>query len=463
MFSTREKPTNKTTSQKHLSSRPLPAHQMRPQAGLPLYLQRSMDNQATGQTNNINSVGSRVEVLRQQAKTPGIIRAMLAADPSLSLDIQTFFTMGNQDAQLNSLLAQAFPKGGNSILNNEGIETSNKTGTEKAGTGAGVTLPAARTGNKTLAKGQYKWSLTPATTESAKLDADFKPDQSKVDATAVSFVQTVLNKVGAIRAYGGGTAVDPAKRKSTYEPFEESTSHKRIDFFPDTENDPFYGAEWDQAKQEWVKEATSGSGVGSSRKGVSSTSATLSDTPFSPWVRAGKGDASIEFETAPVVLETREPLGSLKWGFKVKDKADAPLELTGAQDADCVDTPSTDWGKTLDKFYEARFDTILDNFDIAKFDLKPDHITKLDGIVARMKANAALKAQLGGAADLTGSADFNEKLALKRANAAKDYLAKKGIATGRIEVQSYGFNWARVEAEKGKSEGKNRRVQVWLR
>ena len=441
----------------------LDPHSLTPQDVL--HLQRTIGNHAVGRlltqaAGNTSSTGSRVEKLMQRAQTPEAIRAALAADPSLGAAIQAFFAMGNDDPKLNSLLALAYPEGGHMADTSTAVE---RQATEKAGTGAGATLPGARTGSKALTKGTYKWSLAPVTSSSAALTADFKPDHTKVEAKAVSFAQTVLTEVGATRAYAGGTAADPAKNKATFEPFEESTKHTRIDFHPRTENDPYYGAQWDQATKTWVEEATPGSAVGSSEKGVSSTSATLSDTPFTPLAREGKGDATFEFETVPIVLETREPLGALKWGFKIKDKADAPLELTGAKDADCVDAPSAEWGKAMDKFYEARFDTILDNFDIAKSDLKPDHKTKLNGIVTRMKAKPALKAQLGGAADLTGSKEFNEKLSLKRAEAARDYLVGKGIAAARIEIESYGFDWARVEATKGTSEGKNRRVQVWLR
>ena len=67
-----------------------------------------------------------------------------------------------------------------------------------------------------------------------------------------------------------------------------------------------------------------------------------------------------------------------------------------------MDTPSADWGATMDQFYVGKFAEILDDFDIAKSDLKPDHKTKLDSIVTKLKANAALSAQFGGAADLTG-------------------------------------------------------------
>ena len=402
---------------------------------------------------------SPITALSRRANSPSELRAELARNPSLFSAIQAFFAAGNSDPKLNSLLAMAYPRVERDSPNRDTAEK----GREKAGVGPGAVLPPARTGDKNLTKGRYKWSLTPVATDSAELKADFKPDHTKVEGTAVSFAQTVVNKVGNTRAYAGGTASDPAKNKSTYEPFEESSKHTRIDFHPGTENDPFYGAEWDQGSQKWVRETTAGSAVGSSDKGKSSTSATMSDPPDTPWAREGKGDVSIEFETVPLVLETRETLGSLKWGFKVKDKADAPLELTGARDADCVDTPSDEWGAALDKFYEARFETILDNFEIGKYALKPDHKTKLDGVVTRMTAKPGLKAQLGGAADFTGSAAFNEKLALQRANAAKDYLVSKGISAGRIEVQSYGFNWARVEAARGEHEGKNRRVQVWLR
>ncbi len=163
-----------------------------------------------------------------------------------------------------------------------------------------------------------------------------------------------------------------------------------------------------------------------------------------------------------MVLETRQPLGALTWGFKIKDEENAPIELTGGTQADCVDTPSASWSAAMDQFYVGKYEEILDDFDVAKADLKPDHETKLDGIVTKMKANVALKAQLGGAADLTGDAKFNQALSLKRARAARNYLVAKGIDAGRLEVQSYGADWARVEAEAGKSEGKNRRVQIWL-
>jgi outer membrane protein OmpA-like peptidoglycan-associated protein len=317
-------------------------------------------------------------------------------------------------------------------------------------------LPAPRPHTKALDKGTMTWTLKADDHETASVNVDFKPDASKVEAKNVSFVQTVISKVGTGLAYGGGTATNPGKRKTAYQPFEEPGSKKRVDHFPDGENDPFYGAEWDDTKKAWKRERASWK-VGDSTNGGASHSAVMTDGPDAPESRMGLGDTSSEFETVPVVLETREPLGALSWGFKIKDQANSRIELIGGELADCKDTPSGDWSKTLDQFYAGKFETILDEFDIAKADLKPDHKTKLDGVATKLKATPALKAQLGGACDHTGDEKFNQKLARQRAESARDYLISKGIATTQIEIQSYSFDWARVEAERGKSEGKNRR------
>jgi outer membrane protein OmpA-like peptidoglycan-associated protein len=407
--------------------------------------------------------GSRVAELAKRVGSATGLRLALTADPGLAAEIAAYFASGNEDDALNRLMAEAFspePPSGFGHPARESEEATTSEIVEKNPTDPTVPLPAERKGDKKLDKGQMKWTLKPVNHSEARCDVDFKPDETKVEAKNVSFGQTVLNQIGPLRAYAGGTGLDPGRTKAKHEPFEEAATKKRVDHIVGSENDPFYGAEWDQAGKKWKQERADWA-IGSSTKGGSSTSATMFDTPvLDP--RQGMGDSSIEFETVPMVLETRQPLGALKWGFKVKDEENAPLVLTGAEDADCTDAPSASWAAAMDKFYEGKFAEILDDFDIAKADLKPDHKTKLDSIVTKMTANAALKAQLGGAADLTGDDAFNKALSLKRANAARDYLVAKGIDAGRLEVQSYGFDWARVEAAPGTSEGKNRRVQIWL-
>jgi outer membrane protein OmpA-like peptidoglycan-associated protein len=407
-----------------------------------------------------------VEELANTARTPSAVRGAIAANPGIAPTIPQFFASGNANPAFNALLASAFP-GRAKRAEAEAVKGDPKAAAakskEKDPTDPTQALPAARAGDKKMAKGQLKWTLAATDHNSASVDVHFTPDKDKVQAKNVSYIQTVVNKVGNDLAYAGGTAENPALNKDKFQKLEEPGSKKRVDHLPDTENDPFYGAEWDQTNQQWVSEAPGVWAVGSSQKGVSSSEASMTDGPSVGWAREGKGDTETTFETVPTVLETREPLASLSWGFKIKDQANSAIELIGGEDKDAVDAPSADWGKTIDAYYAGKYETILDDYDIGKADLKADHKTKLDDVATKMAGNAALTVELGGACDLTGNEDFNKALALKRAETARDYLVAKGIDAGRITVQSYSFDWARVEAQQGKSEGKNRRVQVLLR
>lgn len=403
-----------------------------------------------------------VETLAKPAKSVGALRAAMASTPALGAEIASYFAEGNEDANLNGLLGSAYVVGGASATEKTSATKSAAPIAEKAGTGAGATLPAARNDSKTLAKGEYKWTYKPADTSSAQLIPEFTPDKTKVDAKNVSFAQTVLNQVGTKKIYAGGTTANPDLKKSTFEPYEESTKKTRIDHAPSSENDPYYGAEWDPGTKKWVKEPGVYSKVGSSVKGTSSSSARMDDTPDDgPVAREGKGDVEIAFETAAVVLETREPLGSLKWGYKIEDKANAPLVLTGATKADCVDAPSAEWGAAMDKFYTAKFDTIIDEFVAGKADLTSAHKTALDTLATKLKADATLRAELAGASDLK-EAD-PAKISDDRAKAVRDYLVSKGVTAGQCTVVPLGSDWARVQTTAGKDEPKNRRVQIWVR
>lgn len=409
--------------------------------------------------------GKRTLVEELMRRMPSVteLRATIARDPEIGHEIESYFAEGNEAAGLNEQMGIAFsPNAASVTVEDKALSTSSGTTTDKAGTGAGAVLPADRSDSKTLSKGEFKWVFKAETTSRPLFEADFKPDKSKVDAKSVSFAQTVVNQMGAKRFYPGGTTASPDKEKATYTPFEEATKHTRMDHMPGSENDPYYGAEWNTATKKWDKETTPNSKVGNSSKSVSSTSATMRDRPErNPVAREGLGDIVTEFETVAVVLETREPLGSLKWGVKIEDKADAPLVLTGGTKADCTDAPSTEWGAAMDQFYAAKFDTMLDEFDAGKSDLKPAHTAKLDTLATKMTADAALKAELSGAADLKETDPT--KMSDERATKARDYLVTKGVAAGRLTVVALGADWARVETTAGKDEPKNRRVQIWVK
>ena len=317
-------------------------------------------------------------------------------------------------------------------------------------------LPSSKKGKKTLSKGEMSWELKAVNQRKADIELDFKPDKNKVDAKSIAFAQTVKARFGTTPAYQGSPL--PFGNKTTYGQYDEKTG-KGIDHFAEGENDPFYGAKWEQSSKKWVTEGASWGKPGSSQKGTSSDSTKLHDAPSFVDVRKGHGDFGISFESVAVVQETREPLGAVTWGYKVEDKANSPIVLTGATKADCTDTPSASFGQALDKFFEAKFDVILDGFATGTDTLTAAHKGKLDTVATKLKADAALKVQLGGAGDLKEA--NAQAISAKRAEAAKAYLVSKGVKN-TIEIESYGSDWARATTSAGKDEPKNRRVQVWL-
>jgi outer membrane protein OmpA-like peptidoglycan-associated protein len=388
--------------------------------------------------------------------SPAALRSVLLAEPAMRDEVEAYFAAGG-DPALDDLLARAFPPQIAQVAAPSADETVPER--EKDPKDKKLPLPAARGDSKSLSRGVMSWKLQAITHSDARVDVDFLPDKTKVDAKNVSFMQTVLNSLGGSPLYAGASVSDPVGKKSLYAPFEEAKEKRRVDHAASVENDPFYGAEWDQAAKKWKNEG-GGTIVGGSKKGVSSSSAKMNDNPGTGLGREGKGDTVKEFETVPVVLETREALGALKWGYKIEDKENAPIELTGATKADCTDNPSATWGSALDRFYEAKFE-ILDGFAQDKADLTPAHAGILDGIVTRLKAKSSLTAELGGAADLKDADPA--KISQARADAAKKYLVSQGIDAGRITTQAYGADWAKVATTAGASEPKNRRVQIWVK
>jgi outer membrane protein OmpA-like peptidoglycan-associated protein len=317
-------------------------------------------------------------------------------------------------------------------------------------------LPTPKKDKKTLATGEMTWELKAVSQRKADISIDFTPDKSTVDGKSIAFAQTVKNQFGTTPAYAGSPI--PFGDKATYSRYEETTQ-KRIDHAAKTENDPFYGAMWDQSAKKWVTEGATWGKPGSSTKGTSSDTAKLHDAPEFIGVRGGHGNFEISFESVPMIQETREPLGALTWGYKIEDKADSPIVLTGAEKSDCVDAPSASFARALDKFYEAKFDVILDSFPSGAHALTKAHKRDLDTVVTKLKADNTLKVQLAGAADLKEA--NAQTVSKKRANAAKAYLEKKGVKN-TITIESYGSDWAQVATSKGTDEPKNRRVQVWV-
>jgi OOP family OmpA-OmpF porin len=78
------------------------------------------------------------------------------------------------------------------------------------------------------------------------------------------------------------------------------------------------------------------------------------------------------------------------------------------------------------------------HFDFNKFTLTPDAKKLLDKDVQLLKENPETDVRMAGYTSGQGTEDSNQKLSENRANAVRDYLIEKGIASDRITTIGYG-------------------------
>jgi len=99
------------------------------------------------------------------------------------------------------------------------------------------------------------------------------------------------------------------------------------------------------------------------------------------------------------------------------------------------------------------------HFDFNKAEIKKEYMPLLNEVVKILKENPKISIRIEGYTDDIGSKAYNEKLALRRAMAVKDYLVRQGIDAQRIEV--VGFGKEKFIAENNTSIGRltNRRAE----
>lgn len=99
-------------------------------------------------------------------------------------------------------------------------------------------------------------------------------------------------------------------------------------------------------------------------------------------------------------------------------------------------------------------------FDFDKATFKTESYTELNKLEAMLSQNQNVVMEIGGHTDAVGTKAYNQYLSLKRAQAVKDYLTKKGINTRRIKAVGYGKSkpLASNDDERGGRE-LNRRVE----
>jgi peptidoglycan-associated lipoprotein len=102
-------------------------------------------------------------------------------------------------------------------------------------------------------------------------------------------------------------------------------------------------------------------------------------------------------------------------------------------------------------------------FDLDSYTLREDARTALDHDAKLLRDNASVNVTIEGHCDERGTAEYNQALGERRAQAAHDYLVSAGIAAARLQVVSYGKEKPFAEGHDEASWQQNRRAQFVVR
>ena len=99
-------------------------------------------------------------------------------------------------------------------------------------------------------------------------------------------------------------------------------------------------------------------------------------------------------------------------------------------------------------------------FDYDKYDVKATYREMLQSVSALMAKNTTARLSIEGHCDERGTNEYNLALGDRRAKAVKDYLVSLGVATGRIDVISYGEERPLCNDQTDACWAKNRRAHI---
>jgi OOP family OmpA-OmpF porin len=99
-------------------------------------------------------------------------------------------------------------------------------------------------------------------------------------------------------------------------------------------------------------------------------------------------------------------------------------------------------------------------FDFDKYDIKPELGAKLDEVAARLEGREYNSVAVVGHTCSIGTEQYNQGLSERRANAAADYLASKGVDRAKMTVSGEGELNPAYSNDTAEGRKKNRRVEV---
>lgn len=129
--------------------------------------------------------------------------------------------------------------------------------------------------------------------------------------------------------------------------------------------------------------------------------------------------------------------------------------------------PNTPAGATVDSdgcevMMEVEEVVIIEDikFDTDRSDVSIDKSASLDRLAQTLENHPEVTLLVTGHTDASGSAGYNQKLSVKRAEAVKTYLVGKGIDASRIEATGKGETSPIAPNDTKDGKAKNRRVEI---
>ncbi len=100
------------------------------------------------------------------------------------------------------------------------------------------------------------------------------------------------------------------------------------------------------------------------------------------------------------------------------------------------------------------------SFDVGRADIKPSMRPVLDELGRNL--DPAVRVDVSGHTDSTGSDAINDPLSVDRAMAVRSYLASRGVAASRVNVQGRGSREPVASNASEAGRAANRRVEIYL-
>ncbi|MDD0816145.1 OmpA family protein [Curvibacter sp. HBC28] len=102
------------------------------------------------------------------------------------------------------------------------------------------------------------------------------------------------------------------------------------------------------------------------------------------------------------------------------------------------------------------------SFDTGSAAIKPNLRPILDQFATSLRNNPRAEVRIVGHTDSTGSDAVNRPLSQDRAASTRDYLAARGVAFERIQIEGRGASQPVASNDTVEGRGRNRRVEIFV-